>query len=371
DEGTVIREASCTKVGKQKFTCSECKKTEIRDIPMVDHIPSEERVYAEKASCYKEGYTGDVVCASCGKILEEGKVLSKTDHTWDEGVVTITPSCEKEGEKTIMCDVCGEFKIEKVPATGHDFTGKETVKKAATCTEDGEKEVCCKNCDAKETVKIPAMGHDFTGKETVKKAATCTEAGEKEVCCKNCDAKETVKIPATGHKWDNGTVTSKATYTTEGSVVYTCKTCGEKKSEKIAKLAMPKPGTTFSYKGNKYQITKDGVSLVKAKAAKKIVVPDTVKYNSSLTYKVTAVKAKAVSTKKVTSLTIGKNVKSISKNAIYKCKNLKSISVKTTLLKKGKASKKSFNGISKKASMKVPKKVKKAYKKIFKGMKIK
>ena len=56
-------------------------------------------------------------------------------------------------------------------------------------------------------------------------------------------------------------------------------------------------------------------------------------------------------------------VTSIEKNAFKGCKNLKSISIKSTTLKK--VGKNAFKGIHKKAVIKVPKKLKKEYKKLF------
>ena len=61
------------------------------------------------------------------------------------------------------------------------------------------------------------------------------------------------------------------------------------------------------------------------KTVKKITVPATVKV-SGKTYKVTAVSANAFKgCKKLTSVTIGKNVTSIGKKAFYKCSKLKTV----------------------------------------------
>ena len=48
-----------------------------------------------------------------------------------------------------------------------------------------------------------------------------------------------------------------------------------------------------------------------------------------------------------------------------------SVKIKTTKLTKKTASKKAFKGVNKKMVIKVPKKVKKTYAKIFKGLKVK
>ena len=69
-------------------------------------------------------------------------------------------------------------------------------------------------------------------------------------------------------------------------------------------------------------------------------------------------------------MAIGKNVKTIGKNAFKNCKNLKKITIKTSKLTKSSVKANAFKGIYKKASVKVPKKKLKAYKKFLrkKGM---
>ena len=44
---------------------------------------------AKAATCTTEGYTGDKVCAVCGKVMEQGKVIPKTAHTYEDGKCTV------------------------------------------------------------------------------------------------------------------------------------------------------------------------------------------------------------------------------------------------------------------------------------------
>ncbi len=99
------------------------------------------------------------------------------------------------------------------------------------------------------------------------------------------------------------------------------------------------------------------------KAAKKIVVPDSVTIDG-IKYKVTAVSDQAFSgCKKLRAVTIGKNVTSIGKKAFYGCSKLKSITIKSNKLKSGSVGAKAFKGIHNKAVIQTPKKQKKAYQK--------
>ena len=103
------------------------------------------------------------------------------------------------------------------------------------------------------------------------------------------------------------------------------------------------------------------------KKASTIKVPDSVTVDG-ITYKVTAVAAKALAgNKKVKKAVLGANVVSIGKNAFAKCKNLKKIEVKSSRWSKKSVGKNAFKGTSKKLVVKVPKKMAAAYKKYLKG----
>lgn len=40
-------------------------------------------------TCTQDGYTGDIVCPDCGKVIEPGKVIPKHGHDFVDGVCTI------------------------------------------------------------------------------------------------------------------------------------------------------------------------------------------------------------------------------------------------------------------------------------------
>ncbi|MDO5155707.1 MAG: leucine-rich repeat domain-containing protein [Eubacteriales bacterium] len=133
----------------------------------------------------------------------------------------------------------------------------------------------------------------------------------------------------------------------------------------------PKVGKKVTVAGVKYTITKSNakqktakVSGVASKKVKKAVVKDTIKV-SGLTYKVTEVSKNAFKgCKKLTSVTIGKNVTKIGANAFYGDKALKKVTIKSTKIKS--IGKNAFKNIQKKATFKVGKKQYKKYKKLFK-----
>lgn len=96
-----------------------------------------------------------------------------------------------------------------------------------------------------------------------------------------------------------------------------------------------------------------------------VIVPDTVEVNGT-TYKVTSIEKKAFGTgKKIKTIILGKNVKTIKKDAFAGCKTLRKIIVKTKKLTKKTVAKKAFRGVRKNVRIIVPKKKKQAYKKLF------
>lgn len=125
-------------------------------------------------------------------------------------------------------------------------------------------------------------------------------------------------------------------------------------------------GATYKAGKNTYQVTSDGTVTVKKVANKKSVkIPSAVTINGQKV-KVTAIANNAFKkAKKLTKVTIGANVTAIGRKAFAGCKNLKKITVKSKKLTK--VGKKAFKGINKKAVIKVPKKYRKAYTKLFKN----
>ena len=126
--------------------------------------------------------------------------------------------------------------------------------------------------------------------------------------------------------------------------------------------------------GTSKYIVKDNTAILNAptkKTTKTVTVPATIKVNGK-TVPVTAIAKNAFKgMDKLTTVTIGKNVKSIGAKAFYGCKKLKKITIKSTKLTKKTVGSKAFTGIYKKAVIKCPKAKKAAYKKILlkKGMK--
>ncbi|MEE0037172.1 MAG: leucine-rich repeat protein [Lachnospiraceae bacterium] len=143
-------------------------------------------------------------------------------------------------------------------------------------------------------------------------------------------------------------------------------TDNKKKPAAKGKTLKDSKGATYKVTGAK--VKNPTVTYVKPKKnVKKVSIPATITVKG-IKYQVTAVSKDAFkNNKKVTQVTIDKNVKNIGKNAFYGCKNLKKVIIKTTKLTKKTVGKNAFKGIHKKATIKVPKKKLNAYKKLLKN----
>lgn len=367
------KDATCTEDGYTTSFCKNCGDEKKETIKATGHQHTEVRD-AKKATCTKVGYTGDTYCKDCGEKISSGEVIAKLAHTWDEGNVTKEADCKEMGVMTYTCHKCGATKTEDIPRTEHTWDEGE-VTTAPTCTKPGVRTYTCSVCKATRTEAIKATGHLHTEIRN-KKDASCTENGYTgDTYCKDCEEllKKGETVDVLGHQWKE-TKRAEPSYTEDGQIIYTCNRCGEQKAETLEKLAYPKAGTKYTVAGCQYKVTKAGaeVSLIKTnKKAKRVTIPAVIKVNG-VTYKVTSIGAKAFNgNKKLTKVTIGTNIKKISNNAFYKCKSLKMVTIKSVLLTKKTASKKAFKGVNKKMVIKVPKKVKKAYVKMFKGLKVK
>ena len=153
------------------------------------------------ATCTEDGYTGDTVCAVCGKEITKGETIQAKGHT--EAIdARVEPTCTEAGKtEGKHCSVCNEILVaqEVIPATGHK---EETVPgKEATCTDTGLTDgTRCSVCGTviKAQEEIPAKGHSWNEGE-ITTSPTCENAGVKTYTCTVCNATKTEAIDATGH----------------------------------------------------------------------------------------------------------------------------------------------------------------------------
>ena len=165
-------------------------------------------------------------------------------HIWDEGTVTLQPTCAAEGKVTFKCTVCGTTREESLPKSVQHTWNDGVVTKEATATEEGVITFTCTVCGQTTTQSIPKLEthvHEKGAKhETV--PALCNKAGVNEYWdCTGCKAKldadgnevtdAQLNIPATGvHvRSENSVPRREPTCVEYGSEEYwTCVDCGTK-----------------------------------------------------------------------------------------------------------------------------------------------
>ncbi len=124
DDGVVTKPVTATENGEITYTCTICgEENKIAVEANCSHVDT--TVKNQKApTCTEEGYTGDTYCVVCAKKLELGSTIEKlSEHTWDNGKVTVEATATSNGVKTYTCTVCGITKTEVIAATGNTESG--------------------------------------------------------------------------------------------------------------------------------------------------------------------------------------------------------------------------------------------------------
>lgn len=129
NEGTVVKEPTCSTNGEKKITCTRegCDVSKTETIPATGkHTAGAPVKENEKpATCEENGtYESVTYCTGChtemSRTTEKG--APATGHSWDEGKVTKEPTCTAVGEKLFTCkNNASHTKTEEIPAKGHTW----------------------------------------------------------------------------------------------------------------------------------------------------------------------------------------------------------------------------------------------------------
>ena len=179
-------EATCLSEGNiGYFRCDRCGGAfsdengtqEISDvtIPKVDHHVSDNTLHQSETHHWYQ-------CIWCGTEID------KSEHTWNDWVITIHATLHTKGEKYHDCSVCGKRITVETPERDH-IPGVILEKHEATCTEGAYYIERCGNPECGEIVRFevgPALGHigyivDFED-------STCQEEGIRQhFHCTRCN----------------------------------------------------------------------------------------------------------------------------------------------------------------------------------------
>ena len=195
DRGTVTKEATCKEEGSVTYRCENCDETETVSIKKTAHNykimeqkdatctengylisacqtcndKKKEEIVAKghskgirnkkTATCKAEGYTGDTYCRICKTLLEEGKILPKLEHQWNDGTVTKRATYQAAGELTYRCRKCTAkriISIEKLayPKAGTSYTISGNDYKIS---KPGSEVILVKTSKTTKNVTVPAQ----------------------------------------------------------------------------------------------------------------------------------------------------------------------------------------------------------------------
>lgn len=156
--------ASCTK----KAVCEVCQE-EYGEVDAANH-PATEIRNEKEAGCTEAGYTGDICCTACSKVLTSGTAIPAKGHSYTS-VITKQPTTAEEGIRTYTCGGCG-----------HSYT--ETVAKLSNGGSDSE------DTGSVDTGSVDSGSEDTGSKDTGSKDTESTGTGSVDTGSKNTGSTE-------------------------------------------------------------------------------------------------------------------------------------------------------------------------------------
>ena len=100
------------------YTCTKSDNiTYYTTAPIPCQHENTKTVGAKDATCTEKGYTGDTVCADCGKVLAKGEDVKELGHAYCEEI-TKPATCVNNGEITYYCPRCKVIYTDIIPKTG-------------------------------------------------------------------------------------------------------------------------------------------------------------------------------------------------------------------------------------------------------------
>ena len=258
------------------------------DTPTSENTFTLERLSSDYASLYlRAEWTeqGDPFDTKNDYVLDEVEVC---EHEWDNGEVTIQPTCETTGVKTYTCSICDKTKTEEIEALGHTPAKVDAVEASCETTGVSEHWECSRchkvftdaDCESETTLvdlTIPSLGHVINKVDAVEASCETTGVSEHWECSRchklfsdangnnettldavtvdaldhdwgdwtDCEdgsnhqrvcARDNTHKETAAHEWDAGEVITAATYWEDGEKKLTCEKCGATKNEVIPKL---------------------------------------------------------------------------------------------------------------------------------------
>ena len=185
----LVSAATCGSKAVYNKSCSVCgvksnETFETGEFDYTNHIGSTYKKNQKEATCYAEGYTGDIYCSTCNHEIEKGSPIAKNAHNpasiWTTDETNHWKECQTVG--------CGNI-IDKARHSGGE----------ATCV----KKAICSVCKV-EYGAVDLSNHKHTEVRNAKSATCCEKGYTGDTYCTDCNALVSIgaEIPATGNHTD-------------------------------------------------------------------------------------------------------------------------------------------------------------------------
>ncbi len=159
EEWTIDVEATCTTPGSKSRHCTRCDaKTDVTEIQAIGHQTELQK--AKDATCTEEGYTGDKVCTVCGEVVEQGTVIAKLPHNFEDGKCTVCGAIDSTFKPVITAGANGEW--QKDNKDGLSFTSNAAFGDFQKVQVDG-KDLDASNYTVKEGSTIVTLKAEYLG----------------------------------------------------------------------------------------------------------------------------------------------------------------------------------------------------------------
>ena len=196
-------------------------------IPTIDHTPVEFGE-AREPDCATVGMSKGIWCENCQTVIIPQKIIPAKGHVFGEGEILSASTCSVHGEVKVVCTVCNESEIQKLPYDDNVHSWNEgTITTPATCSTKGEMTITCHyNPEHTKKVEVDILPDAHVWDDgAVVTAPTCMAEGEMVYKCTLCDMgekNETIAINQDAHAWNDGKITTPATCVDNGVKTFTC-----------------------------------------------------------------------------------------------------------------------------------------------------
>ncbi len=283
----IIVYATCTEGGTETIICNYCKREETygtgdatghalspldegyeNSDEKMELISSIANVCGDgRVDTYQCTHIDDNTSLRCTHTVIIGEA---SDHSLDEYIVSLKPTCTEEGYKHKECENEGcEYRTddEVIAPICHDWELKETV--VPTCETQGYDHYVCNNDSdhVYNDYNKSMLGHSPDNNWITVKEPTCAEKGEEQckcirhdngITCSKTYSRE-IDIDPDAHDWDNGVINPESTCKLHGTKTYTCQNDNShKKTESVELNPNNHIGETYIKDAKTETCTEDG-----------------------------------------------------------------------------------------------------------------